>query len=331
MLMFGDGFDNYSTITDFWDGAGSDCTIRLNTGAARTGIGCLQINSAAFGPSKNFGHKTDLLACESWNSDRAGACFRFMQTDNFGPNVTVNIEADRSILFTNGNIPINLGQTAAGIVQFNSYNSIAVRVTNFTLNTGRIQCWVNGVKVFDQSGLNTAYDPAHSYCNQIQLMGPGAIPVCFIDDFYLLDCSTGPNDDFLGALRLYALAPTANAGVTWTPNAGTNWSNVNEVPPDGDTSYNSSATVGQLDQYVYPLTGVPANSSILFCQHELDLEVDSGSRSVGSVVGGTSPQGVVGLTNGYHIYPTPYDTNPSTGVAFVVADFPVNAGPKVTA
>lgn len=333
MLMFGDGFDNYSTITDFWDGSGTDCTIRLNTGQSRTGIGCLQINSAGFGPSKNFAHKTDLLSCLSWNSNITGTCMRFMQTDNFGPNVNVVVNADGSITFTNGNLGIFLGQTAAGLVTFNSYNSIAVRVTNFSPTNGQIQCWVNGVKVFNQTGLNTAYDPAHQYCNQIQLMGPGGIPVCFIDDFYLLDCSTGPDNDFLGALKLYALAPTANATpLQFTPNPGPpNWSNVSEVPPDGDTTYNSSSTVGQTDQYVYPLTGVPANSTIFFVQHELDMEVDSGSRSVGSVIGNTAAQGAVALTNGYHIYPTPYDTNPVTGVQFVPADFPINAGPKVTA
>ena len=86
-----DGFDNYTTITDRWSATGSDCTIRLNTGQSRTGIGCLQINSAAFGPAKDFNHMTDLLCCVAWFSDRAGACFRFIQTDNFGPNVTVNV------------------------------------------------------------------------------------------------------------------------------------------------------------------------------------------------------------------------------------------------
>lgn len=331
MLLDADSFDNYSTIVDRWDQDGQDCTIRLNTGAARTGIGCLQINSAATGPAKDFAHMTDLLCCIAWNSDRAGVCMRFMQTDNFGPNVNVIVNNDGSITFTNGNLSIFLGQTAPGLVVFNSYVSIAVRVTNFTAATGRIRCRVNGVQVFDQSGLNTAYDPAHPYCNRIQLMGPGGIPVCFIDDYYLLDCSTPPDDDFLGALKLYSEPPTADQSVSWTPTPGApNFGNVNEVPPDGDTSFNASATVGQVDQYVYPLTGVPANSTIFFVQHELDMKVDSGSRSVGSVINGTPVEGAVALTNGYHIYCIPYDTNPSTGVQFAPADFPVNAGPKVT-
>lgn len=330
-LLFCDSWDNYSVLTDFWDGTGTDCTIRLNTGKARTGIGCLQINSAAFGPQKNFNHLNDVLICTAWFSSNAGQVFRFLQTDNLGPNVSAVVNSDGSITFNNGNLPIFLGQTVAGLVQFNTYVSIAVRVKNFTAATGELTCWVNGAQVFHQTGLNTAYDPAHPYCNAIQLMGPGGIPTCYHDDTYVLDCSFAPNNTFLGALRLYALPPTGNASpLQWTPLAGTNWSEVSEVPPDGDTSYVSSSTVGQIDQYTYPLTGVPVGASLIFLQHDLDMEVDSGSRSVASDVAGIPAPTSTALSSNYHIYPTPYDTNPSTGVQFVTADFPLNAGPKVT-
>ncbi len=328
-LMFADGFDNYQTIVDFWDTAGSDCAIRLNTGAARTGIGCLQVNSSANGPTKAFGHKTNLLCCVAWSvlGQSAGAeCMRFLQTDNFGPNIRVSVGLDGSISFFNGNGNSLQAQTAANLVSFGTYNSIAVQVNGFTNGSGIITCWVNGVQVLNAGGLVTAYDPSLPYCNAIQLMGAGGTPTsCFIDDFYLLDCSSSPNNTFLGALKLYALAPTANTSVLWTPLAGTNWSEVNEVPPDGDTSYNFSPNIGDLDQYLYPLTGVPANSSILFVEHELDMKVDSGSRSVASVVAGQGQGAPVALTAGYHIYPTPYDG------PWTPASFPVSAGPKVTA
>ncbi len=336
-VLFADGFDNYLVQDNLWDFPGTDCAIRLNTGDARTGIGCIQVISAAFGPSKSLGLMTDLLACLSWKSSSNGECLRFDQTlfppGSNGPNVRCVVNADGSITFWNGNIGANLGSTAPNLVIFNTYVSIAVRVTNFTALTGRIRCWINGVLVFDQSGLHTAYDITTPWCNSIRIMGPGGIappPGCFIDDFYLLDCTTSPNDDFLGALKIYALPPTANANVHWTPLAGTNWSEVNEVPPDGDTSYVFADSPGDTDQYVYPLTGPPAGSTLLFVQHELDMKVDSGSRSVASNLEGFTSSVEVALSNNYHIYANPYDTNPATLGAFVAADFPLDAGPEVT-
>jgi hypothetical protein len=230
------------------------------------------------------------------------------------------------------NLP-TLATSVPGLVTFNSYNAIAIRVLMDINGNGIVQVWCNGVRVINATGLLTYGGAGLNYINMVELMGPGGNGfTCYHDDVYVLDVSAAPNNTYLGALRLYALPPTANgAPVAWTPLAGANWSEVNEVPPDGDTSYNSSGNVGDIDQYLYPLTGPPANSSIKFVQHELDMEVDSGSRSVASDVAGVVNAAATALTNGYHIYPTPYDTNPATGVAWVAGDFPLNAGPKVTA
>lgn len=333
-LIIADGFDNYETLTDFYDSAG-DSVIRLNTGDARTGIGCLQIRSGSFGPLKSIGQQTHILWATNWFSDQAGCVMRTKINNNVC--VACFVLPDGSLQFARGDLSHIIATTAAsGLVVFNSYVSIAVEIQNFTIATGIITAWVNGVQVLHATGLHTnaGDNPGDTpnYCNQIQLSAPGGIPFTLHDDFYLLDCTQGDNTTFLGALRLYALPPTANATpLDWTPLAGTNWSEVNEVPPDGDTSYNSSDTVGAIDQYVYPLTGPPAGASLLFVQHELDMKVaGGGSRSVASNLEGHTSTAVA-LSSGYHIYPTPYDTNPDTGVAFVAADFPVEAGPEVTA
>lgn len=69
-------------------------------------------------------------------------------------------------------------------------------------------------------------------------------------DLYLT--STG----FYGDGIVMLLKPTAAGNYTvWTPLAGSNWSNVNEVPPDSDTTYNSSANVGDKDSYT--MSNVP--------------------------------------------------------------------------
>ena len=334
ILIFCDGFDNYSTITDLWEFNGQDCSIRLNTGQARTGIGCLQINSAAFGPTKTFNQTTNLLVCTNWNSNTGGQVLRFMNfLADIGNNATVillqvNLDGSVSVIQGPSNGNVVLGTSAANLYHFNTYNNLAMRATCSPTN-GTVDVWVNGAHVLALTGVNTAHNNqgAPNTYDGCQLMAPGGIPTCFHDDVYMYDCSSGgSHTTFEGALRIYTIAPTANAvPVDWTPLApNTNWQNVSEIPPDGDTSYNSSSTVGQEDQYVYPAASIPANSSVLFVQHEMDLRIDTaGSRSVASVINGGAPANSQALTSNYHIYPTEYD---SLGLA----DFPLDAGPRVT-
>lgn len=333
MLIFADGFDNYSTLTNFWDGAGLDCAIRLSTGQSRTGIGCMQVNSAAFGPLKTFANKTKVLVGLAANFSGAAQIVHLDTSTKVNIAVQVNADRSLSVLRGSGDFPfaVVIGTTAVNVFTFNTYNYVECKVL-FSATVGTVELRCNGVLVLTLTGLKTVAESANQFCSIVQLMGTSLASGTFlIDDVYVLDWATAPNTNFLGPLKLYTLPPTANAAVAWTPLAGTNWSEVSEVPPDGDTSYNSSPNIGDVDQYVYPLTGVPAGSAILFVQHELDMKVDSGARSVDSVVNG-APAGLpTALSSGYHIYPTPYDTNPATGVAWVIADFPSNFGPKVTA
>src|ERR1035437_3703150 len=182
-LIFMDGFDHYTTQTDFWDAAGNDCAIRLNTGQSRTGIGCLQINSGAFGPQRAFAHMTNVLFATGWSSSAYGEIFRFLITDYPGTVVQARVlaNADGSVSFARGDNGPVIGTTAPLLVTFGVYNSIAVQIQNFTA-AAIITCWVNGVQVFHQTGLALDRFPANPYCNGIQLMAPGGTPTCFHDD-----------------------------------------------------------------------------------------------------------------------------------------------------
>jgi hypothetical protein len=72
---------------------------------------------------------------------------------------------------------------------------------------------------------------------------------------------------------LYPNAAGDSAG--WTPNAGTNWSQVEEHPADDDTSYVASDTVGEKDLYnlddIDPaFTGVIKGVQALWCVKKSD-------------------------------------------------------------
>ena len=75
------------------------------------------------------------------------------------------------------------------------------------------------------------------------------------DDFYVLNTSGTSNNDFLGECRIHTSLPSGDSAtnVAWTPSTGTShFALVDEVPPNDDTDYVSSATTGQIDTYTYP-------------------------------------------------------------------------------
>ena len=343
-LIFADGFDHYGVITDKWDYPGQSCAIRQGTGAARTGIGCLEVISGAFGPIKVIPRTRHILTATNWWSSGPGSVFWYGNQQagglpTFGSLgnarcMSVDVLANGDVAVYGGPSNVFIGQAnIPGLVTFNQYNSIAMAVYA-DIAVGTVKVWVNGALVLDLTGCNTVWGsiPTYSYYDAVEILGPpGTGFTCYHDDVYFLDLATPPNDSFLGALRIYAMPPTADGAVAFTPLVAPNWSEVNEIPPDGDTSYVSSPTPGDTDQYVYPLAGPPPASSLLFVEHDLDMGVDSGTRAAGSVLNGTAVEGVHFLANGYHIFGTPYDVNPSTGLAFAAADFPLLAGPQVTA
>lgn len=335
-LIFCDSWDHYTNILDKWSTAGVDCNIRNPSAFARTGPGMLQINSGSFGPTKkNLPHFTHWIAGIAIQVDTPGAGFNvmeFSQSDTFlgASNVRTTINPDGSVSAVRGNTI--LGTSLTQPFQNNTYNYVETDAVTAVAPNGRVTIRVNGAVALQLNGINTVADPVFPYNNEFKINGPGGLPRCFIDDVYLLDGATPPNNNFLGPIRIYAVLPDANgAPVQWTPLAGTNFSEVNEVPPDGDASYVFSGNVGDLDQYVYHVGAIPPALVVFGLQHNLVSKLDAaGARLIASTVAGI-PGPDIALTGGYLDHTTPYDTNPATGLPWELTDFPATfLGPKVT-
>jgi hypothetical protein len=339
-IIFSDSWDHYSVIANKWDLAGTDCSIDLTGTKSRTGIGCMLVLSSSAGPTKTITATTTPLVGTAWYSNIAGEVMRFMYLASGAQNVRIQVLGDGSIqalVGNDGGVAVTvLGTSAISVVHFNQYNYIEVKCNIAAAPNGSVVIKVNGVQVLSVTGVKTYAAPIDSgqpFVTGIQLMGPGGLPDCRHDDTYIVDWGISPLTDFLGAIAVYAQAPTADGTpLNWTPSTGTDhYAMVDEIPPNGDTDYVSSAVVGDVDQYSYGSTGVPVGSTLLAVQHVLDAKIDAaGSRSIGSVVSGVASAGQA-LTTTYHMVTVPYGLNPATGVAWALADFPVQAGPKVTA
>ena len=338
-LIFMDSFDHYLDLTTNYDSVFQSA---INTGGtARTGNGCLEILSGAFGPGKTIPVTLDcLMASSFWCSTgtNSGAVYAMGNEGGgvaYWQGVCVAVELNNDGSFTcirgpsAGNAP--LVSSAPGLFHFCNYNALALRVT-VGIN-GSIKLWCNGQLVINATGLDTRnlHNPGNSQIDAVSLLGPGGNAFnAYHDDYYVLDCTQTPNDDYLGALRIYTGVPDADGAVQWTPSVGAlNFSNVDSIPPNPLTGYNSSGTSGQADQYRYPLPSLPGNSAILAVQHCQDVQVDSGSQLVTSEVSGIVSPNPISPGNGWRFFDWPYDINSLTGIAWALSDFPLYAGPRI--
>jgi len=338
-LIFCDSYDHYTTITDKWDRAGIDN--QINTNKPRTGTQALQIVSASFGPTKLFAQTKHLTVGSGVFFSSAGEIFWMLWALSTIQNVSFRAQSDGSILCYSGNGSspgvINLGTTATGVFQFNVYNYIEAAVFCAAAPNGTVVLKVNGQIVLNLTGVQTygAFDGAQPFMTGCEMMGPGGIPIAaYHDDTVMSDWTNTLSQPFYGALRLYMVLPTADRSpLQWLPTPGPGHFNmVNEVPPDGDTSYVASGTVGNIDQYQYTSATLPAGAQIQFVQHSLDSKLDAaGSGSIESVAGGNPSTILIPLTTNYHIYTTPWNNNPVTTNPWLLSDFPFNFGPEVGA
>lgn len=152
---------------------------------------------------------------------------------------------------------------------------------------------------------------------------------CFIDDWYVLDGSGAANNDFLGIKNVgssIAVADSVSAGTNqqWTPATGTDHgAMVDENPPNGDTDYNASSTVGQRD--TYHITAVALSGTTNGIQVNRYLrKTDAGARTTTCVV----RSGVTNFDNAtaqsplttYTYLTAIYEQDPNTSAAWVPAN-----------
>ncbi len=328
MLVFGDSFAHYDTadIGAKWDVTGN-VQIVVNASLARTNNRCCQMLSGTQGPAKAFTpHYTSLIGqvAVNVNTPNVAQSLTVMefQIAGVGYNIGIRVNGDGTLSAFRGSgdtAEVELARSTLRPFAWGTWNYIEAQCF-FSATVGTVVVRCNGRQVLNLSGIRTVCFASSQFSNAFSLKGAGN-GLYYLADCVLIDWSSSPNNTFIDQAKVYVQMPTANVSVQWTPLAGSNFSEVNEIPPDGDTSYNSSSTVGQVDQYSISNSAVPGAASIAALQHCMDMRIDSGARTVASVVGG-SVGSAVALTTSYLIYPFPYDTVPS---------FPVGVGPKVTA
>jgi hypothetical protein len=264
-----------------------------------------------------FAYKTSILP-NSTNTPALVIIF-----DGTSNQVDLRLNADGTLSITrNGTV---LGTSTRSITT-NTWNHFELKV-KIDPSTGTAELRVNGVAwIGPLTGLNTRAT-ANSTANVIAIGNAsqyGTAPNADYDDIIVWDTQTtdanGFTDisDFIGDCGLSWLLPTG-AGTTtqFTPDTGSNYARVNEATPDGDTSYVSSSTVGNIDTYAMAdlggtVSGVKSVASILYARKD-----DVGSRGIKAELRSNSGNTVhtteLSLSNSYLYYFSNWGQNPNNG------------------
>lgn len=198
----------------------------------------------------------------------------------------------------------------------------------FGLGAGNdfIKVWINGELAYNATGLQIGTYPSYD------TTGGGRFEtgiISGVDDLFIQTSNSPISGIPYGESLVESLKPTANGTDAggFTPNTGTNWSNLTEQVQDFDTSYNEGSGTGTRDSFVIEdLSGrVDASAVVkgvsvrMFCTQSATGE----SIRPYLLIGGTRYYGdtVTPNINGKYGYLNyVWETNPATASAWTVTD-----------
>ncbi|MCW3061609.1 MAG: hypothetical protein JWQ02_3430 [Capsulimonas sp.] len=330
--IFLESFDNITTVdlalksyTNL--GVGFDIV-----GSGRTGSG-LQCTPLTTGTQqcilKNLPASYSTLvtgfAMKTSNPMFSGASRLWSFTDNNTEQLYIKLDSIGRISFYLGN-GLLIG-TSSVVYSFGSYYYFEFKINFTTAATGSINFRINGVPQAAFNSVVTAITTGG--CNQYRIWNPivdGSILPTFYDDMYAND-TTGPdNNDYMGDVRIFVDRPAATvAGASQWALSGPSPKAVavGDTTQDGDATYISSNTAGQVD--LYTLAAPPSGlGTVKAVQTNLVARKDDGIiRQIAPVLGNGATTNVgasVSIGNNYVDYLQSFDRNPITGAAWSVGD-----------
>lgn len=331
-LLFVDSFDHYAS-GDFlskWTSIVSTAPT-ISSGNGRNGTNCLRNTTVGSGgrqSHKTVGGTSDTLiigfAMRQANLPVVGQRTFLELRENSTSHINVRLE-------TSGLISVYrsttlLGTSSAGFTANTyAYFEIKAKVHN---TTGTVDVKLNETSVLSLSGIDTQ-NGGTGFLNAFFLsteMSSGSDTAgqnIDWDDLYVCDSAGSVNNTFLGDVRITCLTPSgAGNSAQFTPSTGSNYQNVDDSTPDGDATYNSSATVGNKDTFAF--TDPAAGGTIKGLQFaSYAKKSDAGSRSLAHVTrhsGTDYDEATVALGTAYAFVMQIQELNPGTAAAWTVSD-----------
>jgi hypothetical protein len=320
-----------SDITDYFVSVGLGTIV---AGAGRCGSAAFK-GTAAIGSGPTAGVTTSSdSGFAGWATSPTG----FGVTTNFSINSPLNsfplafirVLADGSVDLwkgVNGSIGTRIGTTPAGLISISHYTHVGVEWKIST--SGYLRVYINGHLAADSGTINMFTPFTSGGWSSLSWT-----PIGFIDDLYWGDGDTSdplnPWASFLGDLRVegqLCLTDAVGGGGTfrtWTPSTGTDHGALlDENPPDDDTTFVSSGTIGQRESVKFanitPTTG--AVYGIKAMPNMVKTTFADRTVQVGAYVAATEayqPAQALAQTT-YKYYPAMMGYNPVAAVPWTIS------------
>lgn len=316
--LFIDSFDHSNVVTTGGKWA-SESGTGVDTSVVRTGTRALIITGGSrFAVSRTFAPAsiTALL----------GVAFRQSTLGVAGDFLRIREGATTHVALafgTAGELVIKRGSTtlatsAAGILSINSWFYIALGTTIHD-TTGTYTVLVDGIPVLTATGVDTRNGGTGQF-DSFSVHSPDGST--WFDDLYFFDSSGSRCNTLLADARVTNLLPSTGNGTYtgFTPSSGVDHgAMVDEVVPDGDSTYNQGTAAGDKDSYNYPVLG--SSDPILAVQTCLyQRKTDAGAREVAALLrsGGADFNGAtISPTTSYLYQLDGFEVDPATGVPWI--------------
>lgn len=333
--LFIDGFDHWASgnVTLKWTNiiSGNPQIIsgRIRGSALRINNQGLRVYLDPTGGAANYDH---VLIGTAFRTSAYSAVTDFIDLDS---GVATTAAGNWNFAFdSTGHIVIRRGTTviATGttILALNQWYYLEFKMLLATTAVGSYEVRINGVT---ELGPTSSVTTSNGTVNALRFSSPGGGSQDF-DDLVVQDWSVS-GVDFLGDVSVAALLPNGAGNYTqFTPSTGSNWQNVDDATPNGDTDYNSSATVGDKDSFA--MTNLPVNGTPYMVQVLSEFRKDdAGSHTQRNFlrVGGTDYEGASNTVLDSYIYGTRdiWNSDPSGGAWDQTKIDALEAGYKVHA
>lgn len=323
MVVF-DGFDRYSTIGELpdygvpWVIYGSPVT--STTVPSGTGNSIDVSDSAIQLELPDFGGLTYIV----------GGNFRFKEVGNsLGYTFSISETITSINLTTQLTLAVSSISNKLEVLRGNTAGTILATGTTVILpdtwyyiefkfnvhnTTGLFEVKLDGlVEIAEQTGLDTQ-DRTNNTCLALSVNRESTNSNDqFVDNLYVLDTATTPNDSYIGPCDIKMLDVTGDSSVAWTPTGAgtTNADRVDEANPhDGDTTYVASSVLNDKDLYTLEdsSAGIVVSGVKLVT---IAKKTDAGTKDIDTLisVSATEQANTKSLTTSYVGYADYFDTS----------------------
>lgn len=332
-LLQHDGFDNYGTTT--LNGVGTVANIQWLSRGYVQPTGACSCSTAYGKNSGSLGVGLNAATTDQVWIKRPIKPESFFSTGvAYTPTVrVVKGFAARFVLQPTGNLVfariagVNVSVGSDWYIYVDGVNTnyqIELNIWNFVelvvdIANNKFELWMSEVKILEKAitGYTLDFWEIRSHFTS----GGNTSIYLHVDDHYLLDGVGSYNNQRIGKCTTLTRYPTADYSVQMTPLSGTtNFPQVNQATPDGDSSYVSSATPNATDLYTnvsaIPTIDDAAIRAISIAPSVRMLEPDSLSVTAVINVGGTEAVGyrmklkAASYTSAAHIF----EVSPATSL-----------------